>query len=110
MGGSQKPKLIPKTLPNIWLNHGLKLTIFKGTRPRRNKKERICKIKEAEKKVYYKRCENGKSIHFLKNYLIKDQSIYFFFFKFSSANLMIMYRCSVIFVTNSCGESWDSSS
>ena len=110
MGGSQKPKLIPKTLLKIWLNHGLKLTIFKGTGPRRNKKERICKIKGAEKKVYYKRCENGKSIHFLKNYLIKDQSIYYFFFKFSSANLMIMYRCSVIFVTNSCGESWDSSS
>ena len=79
MEGSQKPKLIPKTLPKIWLNHGLKLTIFKGTRPRRNKKERICKIKGAEKKVYYKRCENGKSIHFLKNYLIKDQSFFFFF-------------------------------
>ena len=50
MGGSQKPKLIPKTLPKIWLNHGLKLTIFKGTGPRRNKKERICKIKGGRKK------------------------------------------------------------
>ena len=54
MGGSQKPKLIPKTLPKIWLNHGLKLTIFKGTGPRRNKKERICKIKGQKKRCITK--------------------------------------------------------
>ena len=47
---------------------------------------------------------------FLKELLDQRSKYLFFFFKFSSANLMIMYRCSVIFVTNSCGESWDSSS
>ena len=39
-----------KTLLKIWLNHGLKLTIFKGTGPRRNKKERLCKIRRAKKR------------------------------------------------------------
>ena len=33
-----------KTLLKIWLNLGLKLTITRGTRPRRNKKERLCNI------------------------------------------------------------------
>ena len=47
---------------------------------------------------------------FLKELLDQRSKYLLFFFKFSSANLMIMYRCSVIFVTNSCGESWDSSS
>ena len=97
-------------MPKIWLNHGLKLTIFKGTGPRRNKKERICKIKGGRKKGVLQKMWKWQIHTFLKELLDQRSKYLLFFFKFSSANLMIMYRCSVIFVTNSCDESLDSSS